>query len=139
MESSHAIPSTGSTEAPSEQWTHSRKGATRLVCLLTTLHPERALSNALVQHLSQEMPDMDFTLRSEDPDVVWVCGFEPGAENLVRELRLQHPAAVIVVTGRGSVKSWSDGVPDTVLALPRLRSRRQPGLLQLARDPVSGA
>ena len=51
-----------------------------LTCLLTTLHPERALSLALVQHLSDEMPDIEFTLEDHpDVDAVWVCGYERGA------------------------------------------------------------
>lgn len=78
--------------------------------MLTTLHPERALSTALVQHLSQELPEMRFTLRSEDPDVVWVCGFEEGREDLVQELRGRHPDAFLVVTGRGSTEDWRERV-----------------------------
>ena len=53
---------------------------------------------------------MEFTLHGHDPDVVWVCGFEPGAENLVRDLRSEHPDAFLVVTGRGPVEAWTDGV-----------------------------
>ena len=53
---------------------------------------------------------MDFTLRSKDPDVVWVCGFEHGAEDLVRELRAAHPEAFIVVTGRGPIQAWETSV-----------------------------
>ena len=86
-------------------------GGCRLVCLLTTLHPERALSRALVQHLSHEMPDIEFTLR-ERPDLnaVWVCGYEAGAENLIHALRLQHPETFVVVTGRGPVEGWEEVV-----------------------------
>src|SRR5258706_15585622 len=58
--------------------------APRLTCLLTTLHPERALSLALVQHLAEEMPDIQFTLAQQCPvDVVWACGYERGAQGLV--------------------------------------------------------
>ena len=87
-----------------------RPGPRRLVCLLTTLHPERALSNALVQHLSEEMRDMEFTLESAYPDVIWVCGFEPGAEDLVADLRARHPDSFLVVTGRGAVETWGEAV-----------------------------
>ena len=81
-------------------------------CLLTTLHPERALSNALVQHLAEEMPHIAFTLDADRarPDVVWVCGYEAGAEDMVAELRGQHPAALLVVTGRGPTERWAASV-----------------------------
>jgi hypothetical protein len=83
----------------------------RLLCHLTTLHPERSLSIALVDHLASEMRDIDFTLAGGGaPDVVWVCGFEPGAEGLVADLRRLQPGALIVVTGRGEVESWEEGV-----------------------------
>ena len=89
-----------------------RRPGGRLACLLTTLHPERALSNALVQHLGDEMPDIDFTLDASrpNPDVVWVCGYEAGAEELVRKLRLSHPGAFLVVTGRGPTERWARSV-----------------------------
>jgi hypothetical protein len=83
----------------------------RLVCLLTTLHPERALSRALVQHLSQEMPDIEFTLEERDAQhAVWVCGYQRGSADLVAELRERHPRAVLVVTGRGPTEWWEDEV-----------------------------
>jgi len=53
---------------------------------------------------------MQFTLASQDPDVVWVCGFEPGAEDLVRDIRSKNPDAFVVVTGRGPVETWETGV-----------------------------
>ena len=72
------------------------------LCLLTTLHPERALSRALVQHLVAEIPGVNFTLR-ESPGVrtVWVCGYERGSADRIRDLRARHPEALILVTGRG--------------------------------------
>ncbi len=91
---------TGPQRAPGQRWT----------CLLTTLHPERALSNALVQHLAEELPAMDFQLACDRPDLVWVCGYEPGAEELVRELRENHPDAFLVVTGRGEPQAWGGPV-----------------------------
>ncbi|MEX1024536.1 MAG: hypothetical protein WD226_05610 [Planctomycetota bacterium] len=81
----------------------------RRVCLLTTVHPERSLSRALVQHLGQELPDLQFVLSaSEAPDLraIWVCGYEPGRAAIVSELRAQHPEATLVVTGRGPVEAW---------------------------------
>ena len=87
-----------------------RPRRSRPLCRLTTLHPERALSVALVEHLAREMPDIDFTLSEGGaPEIVWVCGFETRAEALVRDLRRVEPAAFIVVTGRGGVESWEEG------------------------------
>ncbi len=90
----------------------SRGGETRgLTCHLTTLHPERALSLALVQHLAQEMPDIEFTLdEPREVDAVWLCGYERGAARLVRGLRARHPSAVMIVTGRGPLEIWEDEV-----------------------------
>ncbi|MEW6074502.1 MAG: hypothetical protein AB1726_18145 [Planctomycetota bacterium] len=79
----------------------------RLVCLLTTLHPERALSRALVQHLLEEMPDIDFRLAGRGtPQAVWVCGYSPGSTAPVVALRVRYPRATLVVTGRGPVERW---------------------------------
>lgn len=90
----------------------SRGGEGRgLTCFLTTLHPERALSLALVQHLSHEMPDIEFTLEDRPlADAVWICGYEGGEPRLVRELRERHPASVLIVTGRGTSESWEEEV-----------------------------
>ena len=89
----------------------SRGGEGRgLTCYLTTLHPERALSLALVQHLSHEMPDVEFTLEDNPlADAVWICGYE-GAPWLVREVRERHPSSVLIVTGRGTSESWEEEV-----------------------------
>lgn len=97
--------------------------ASRLTCLLTTLHPERALSLALVQHLAEEMPDIQFTLAQQSPvDVVWVCGYERGAQGLVRALRGRHPHAVLVVTAKEPEELWSAEVlaagADSALSWP---------------------
>ena len=74
-----------------------------LRCFLTAHHPERALSLALVQHLSEEMPDIRFLHEhrpGRDPaiDVVWLLGYERGSSQAVRQLRERYPAAVLVVT-----------------------------------------
>ena len=89
----------GTRRGPSEPGGERRRRGRRLECLLTTVHPERALSNALAQHLAEEMPDIDFTLDPgrPDPDVVW-------------KLRLRHANAFLVVTGRGPIEHWADGV-----------------------------
>jgi len=80
-------------------------------CLLTTLHPERALSRALVQHLVDEIPGVAFTLEPDPTvDAVWVCGYERGTAHLVAELRGRHPDALLFVTGRGALELWQDEV-----------------------------
>jgi DNA-binding response OmpR family regulator len=79
------------------------------------VHPERALSRALVQHLTEEMPDIQFTLEATlergeavpAADVVWLCGYERGRQQQVRQLRLRHPEAVLVVTAKEPEELWS--------------------------------
>ena len=101
------------------------------------------MSNALVQHLEQELPDIHFTLHGADPDVVWVCGYEQGAEELIRQLRASHPATFIVVTGRGPIEAWEPGVraaganygcgwPIPVDELNRILDPVSPPLIRLA-------
>lgn len=91
-----------------------RSGAhRRTVCLLTTLNPDRGLSIALQQHLSIEVPQIEFLLspRDEDEvDAIWICGYEPGQDRVVRTLRRRHPEAVIVITGRDPVEDWEQEV-----------------------------
>jgi DNA-binding NarL/FixJ family response regulator len=113
------------------------EGQEPLSCLLAPLHRERALSNALLQHLSDELPDVVFTLEeSDDTDVLWVCGYERGQAELIRTLRQRHPQAKLLVTARAPVELWSaevlDAGADDVLCWPAdLRSlgralRRRP-------------
>ena len=81
----------------------------RTVCLLTTMNPDRGLSIALQQHLSEEVPDIEFLLspREQDHvDAIWVCGYEPGHAKVVRTLRGRHPDAVLLITGREPVEDW---------------------------------
>ena len=98
-------------------------GPSSLRCYLTTLHPERGLSRALVQHLSVELPDIAFTLEEgERVDVVWVCGYERGSPALIRALRERHPRAVLAVTARAPLELWSSEVvaagADSALSWP---------------------
>jgi hypothetical protein len=87
---------------------HGPTGTSGLTCLLTPLHSERALSLALLQHLSQELPDLDFTLEDRgDLDVLWVCGYERGNADLIRSLREHHPLALLLVTAREPEELWS--------------------------------
>ena len=105
-------PSAPSPADSSADWKRVRWNAgTRLTCLLTTLHPERALSRALVQHLSLEMPDIDFRLEEQsEQHAVWVCGYQRGSASLVADLRKRHPRSTLVVTGRGPVDAWESEV-----------------------------
>lgn len=94
-----------------------------LTCLLTPLHPERALSLALVQHLAEELPEFDFTLEGRpDVGVLWVCGYERGHARLIGELRRRHPLALLLVTAREPEELWSGEVlragADLVLTWP---------------------
>jgi hypothetical protein len=90
--------------------TDTRMRASKPACLLTTVHRERALSRALVQHLSEELPDIEFTLEErEHLSAAWVCGYDPTASAIVRTLRTRHPEAFLIVTGRAPVESWEDG------------------------------
>ncbi len=85
----------------------------RLTCRLTTLHPERALSLALVQHMAEELPDIEFTLEDRaEIDVVWVCGYERGNPDAIRQLRARHPLTVLLVTAKESAELWSGEVRD---------------------------
>ncbi len=86
-------------------------GRARMICRLTTLHPERGLSRAVVQHLAQEMPDIDFCMSHRpDADVIWLLGYELGAGAVIRALRAEHPHALILVTMRGPVERWGHEV-----------------------------
>jgi hypothetical protein len=77
-------------------------------CLLTPLHSERSLSLALLQHLAEELPDLDFTLEDQgEVDVLWVCGYERGNSELIRGLREHHPLALLLVTAREPEELWS--------------------------------
>mgnify|MGYP007067073887 CR=1 FL=1 len=82
------------------------------LCLLTTLHPERALSRALVQHLAEEMPDLRFTLE-EGPaiDVLWVCGYERGNGSLIRALRAEgfDTSRQMLAIARALIQSFVKG------------------------------
>ena len=94
-----------------------------LTCLLTPLHPERALSLALVQHLADELPDLAFTLEDKGHvDILWVCGYERGNAALIRGLRERHPLALLLVTAREPEELWSAEVrragADLALAWP---------------------
>lgn len=96
-------------------------------CLLVPAHPERALSLALVQHFSYELPGLDLSLEHEHPDVVWVCGYERGHAGRIRDWRRRHPRAVLVVTAKGPEEIWAPEVlaagADAALSWPADRTR----------------
>jgi hypothetical protein len=84
-----------------------------LTCLLTPLPGGKALSLALVHCLSEEIPDVRFTLDPHGPvDAVWVCGYGERAARFLPKLRALHPDAMIVVTGRDPAAAWSSTILD---------------------------
>jgi hypothetical protein len=108
-------------------------------CLVTTLHPERGLALALVQHLAQELPDVEFTLDERAGlDAVWVCGYDAGNGERIAALRARHPHALLIVTAKGPEDAWRDEVlaagADHALAWPldldRLSRLLRRGVLQ---------
>jgi hypothetical protein len=71
----------------------------------------KELSLALVHCLSEEIPDIHFTLHPhERADAVWVCGYGERAAAFLGKLRALHPRAVIVVTGRAPAMTWAQTV-----------------------------
>lgn len=112
-----------------------------LRCLLTTLSPESALSRALVQHLTAEMPGIQFRLRlphgAAEPEAVWICGYRAGHAHLVHQLRALHPHAALIVTGRGPIEAWENEVlragADSACTWP-LPYDRLAGLLRQGRE-----
>ena len=83
----------------------------RLTCRLTTLRSEPGLSRAAVQYLAEEMPDIEFCLDERgDCDVIWLVGYEEGADKVISELRSSHPTAKILVTKRGPAERWGGRV-----------------------------
>ena len=83
----------------------------RALCLFIPVTARRGLSRALLQHLAAEMADLDFTLdRRARADSVWVCGYGPGVEGLVAEIRRAYPEATLLVTGREAGDEWKDRV-----------------------------
>lgn len=86
---------------------NARSEPARPVCLLTTCQGERALSHALIQHLSQELSATNFTLREDrDLDAIWVCGYRAGSAARVAQLRARFPSALLLVTARESTRVW---------------------------------
>ena len=89
-----------------------RRAPAGTTCLLTTSHPDRGLSYALVQHLAQEMPAIEFQLAArggaQGTDSIWLCGYEAGHARAITQLRQRFPGAVLLVTGRDSLTSFGE-------------------------------
>lgn len=84
-------------------------------------------------NLRQEVPELRFWRQGdESPEIVWLCAFESGAEELLERLRLEHPRAFLMVSTRDLDETTTQMLKqlgaDSVyrldeLAGPRLRER----------------
>lgn len=80
-------------------------------CLIVLAHPERGLSNTLLQHLQQELGGVELTLRDHGGfDAVWFCGYDASAGGdaapRLADVRTRHPEAGLLVTGRADETPW---------------------------------
>ncbi|TAJ24187.1 MAG: hypothetical protein EPO68_01880 [Planctomycetota bacterium] len=111
--------------------------AARPRCLIVLAHPERGLSNTLLQHLQQELGGVELTLRDQGTfEAVWFCGYESNADcdsapRLAAARRL-HPEAGLLVTGRAEETPWEDDA----LAAGADRVRRWPLSMEELRDEI---
>jgi hypothetical protein len=93
-------------------------------CLIVLAHPERGLSNTLLQHLQQELGRVELTLRDLGSfEAVWFCGYEPNHE---------HDSAGLLVTGRAEETPWEDDA----LAAGADHVRRWPLSMEELRDEI---
>lgn len=77
------------------------------VCLLTPLDAHQGLSHTLLQYLSEQMPEITFTMQEGgDVHAIWLCGYESGSARAIARLRAGHPDALLLVTGRGDPALW---------------------------------
>jgi hypothetical protein len=106
-------------------------------CLIVLAHPERGLSNTLLQHLQQELGRVELTLRDLGSfEAVWFCGYEPNHEHdsasRLAEVRRSHPEAGLLVTGRAEETPWEDDA----LAAGADHVRRWPLSMEELRDEI---
>jgi hypothetical protein len=110
-------------------------------CLIVLAHPERGLSNTLLQHLQQELPRVELTLRDNGSfDCIWFCGYELESRERLVETRRRHPEAGLLVTARADGESWADSAlsagadraRDWPLSMPDLRDEIE--MLMQARE-----
>jgi broad specificity phosphatase PhoE len=102
------------------------------------LHRERALARALVQHLGEELHEVDFALIDHPSiDVLWMCGYERGNAALIGRWRARHPHATLLVTAKEPVEAFAGEVlaagadhalswPVDLARLERILTRRRP-------------
>jgi hypothetical protein len=89
-------------------------------------------------NLRQEVPELRFWRQGDEgPEIVWLCAFESGAEELLERLRREHPQAFLMVSARDFDADTSQALEqlgaDAVyrvdeLVGPRLRERLLVGL-----------
>lgn len=80
-------------------------------------------------HLRAEVPELRFWRYGDSsPEIVWLCAFERGAEELVARLRLEHPTAFLMVSARrldsASAQELKALGADAVYSLGDLGGRR---------------
>jgi hypothetical protein len=126
----------------------SRRPACRLVIGLRERQTDFAPSGEAGQdalallrlNLRQEVPELRFWRQGdESPEIVWLCAFESGAEELLERLRREHPRAFVMVSTRDLDETTAQGLKrlgaDSVYRLdelsgPRLRERLLAGYAQ---------
>lgn len=106
-------------------------------CLIVLAHPERGLSNTLLQHLQQELSSVELTLRDQGTfEAVWFCGYESNAEcdsaQRLADVRREHPESGLLVTGRADETPWEDDA----LSAGADRVRRWPLSMDELRDEI---
>jgi hypothetical protein len=94
-----------------------RESQPRTVCQVLPLKDEQGFAVALVRLLDRSIPEVHFQLSAaEQPDWLWICGFEPCDFERVARLRseLEPGGGVargrprLLVTGRSLAPIWRD-------------------------------
>lgn len=103
-----------------------RSASDQRVCRVLPLKVAQGPSVSLVRLLDRTIPEVHFTAHADggEPDWVWLCGFEPDHLERVRAigeaLRVEHPRARLIVTGRAIDPTWREALAPlgVELALP---------------------
>lgn len=137
MRSQPSSPRAG--ESSSDQQPEPRPPSPR--CWIVLAHPDLGLAPALLHHLRAEVAGLEFAAE-ESPRLhsIWLCGYEPGALELLRAIRARHPEALVLVTRRGALDAWAAEAllagADEVRAWPLHTRELARVLLQRRGEPV---